>query len=188
MDEITKATDDLIDETRRRQGADVQDARSTESRTRGALEIITAILLGLVSVATAFGAYQAGQWGRKRRTSRVPPSRCGTGTSLCSSRPRSLRGRYRAALRRTGAQREATFYPERTERLMAERDVIIAAASPALIDAWEVWEGCGYCLDQVPLNAPQYEARHVRRDAVVQPGVGRGLHVGGTPARSARTR
>ena len=29
------------------------------------LEIVTAILLGLVSVATAFGAYQAGQWGQE---------------------------------------------------------------------------------------------------------------------------
>jgi hypothetical protein len=137
----------------------VQDAKSTESRTRGALEIITAILLGLVSVATAFGAYQAGQWGQE--------------AADIAGASQQMRDRNLALFLETeiisgddterlfdalALNAEATFYPERTERLMAERDVIIAAASPALIDAWEVWEGCGYCLDQIPLNAPQYEA------------------------------
>ena len=36
-----------------------------DSRLRGFLEIATAILLGLVSVATAFGAYQASEWSQQ---------------------------------------------------------------------------------------------------------------------------
>ena len=36
-----------------------------ENRLRSALEIATAILLGLVSVATAAGAYQASLWSQQ---------------------------------------------------------------------------------------------------------------------------
>ncbi len=35
---------------------------------------------------------------------------------------------------------------------------MLAAASPALVEAWNAWEGCGYCLDKIPLSAPQYAA------------------------------
>ena len=136
-----------------------QETKATESRTRGVLEIVTAILLGLVSVATAFGAYQAGQWGQE--------------AADIAGASQQMRDRNLALFLETeiisgddterlfdalALNSEATFYPERTEALMAERDVVIAAASPALIDAWNVWEACDYCLDQIPLNAPQYQA------------------------------
>ena len=136
-----------------------QETRATESRTRGVLEIVTAILLGLVSVATAFGAYQAGQWGQE--------------AADIAGASQQMRDRNLALFLETeiisgddterlfdalALNSEAVFYPERTEALMAERDVVIAAASPALVDAWEVWEACDYCLDQIPLNAPQYQA------------------------------
>jgi hypothetical protein len=137
----------------------VRETKATESRTRGVLEIVTAILLGLVSVATAFGAYQAGQWGQE--------------AADLAGASQQLRDRNLALFLETeiisgdDAERlfdalalnsEAIFYPERTEALMAERDVVIAAASPALIDAWEVWEACDYCLDKIPLSAPLYQA------------------------------
>jgi hypothetical protein len=136
-----------------------QVTKATESRTRGVLEIVTAILLGLVSVATAFGAYQAGQWGQE--------------AADIAGASHQLRDRNlalfleREIIAGDDAERlfdalalnaEATFYPERAEALMAERDVLIAAASPALVDAWDVWEGCGYCLERIPLSSPQYEA------------------------------
>ena len=136
-----------------------QETKATESRTRGVLEIVTAILLGLVSVATAFGAYQAGQWGQE--------------AADIAGASQQMRDRNLALFLETeiisgddterlfdalALNSEATFYPERTEALMAERDVVIAAASPALIDAWNVWEACDYCLDQIPHNAPQYQA------------------------------
>lgn len=136
-----------------------QQTKATESRTRGVLEIVTAILLGLVSVATAFGAYQAGQWGQE--------------AADIASASQQLRDRNLALFLETeiisaddeerlfdalALNAEAAFYPERTEALMAEREVVLAAASPALIDAWNVWEGCGYCLDKIPLSAPLYTA------------------------------
>jgi hypothetical protein len=135
------------------------ETKATESRTRGVLEIVTAILLGLVSVATAFGAYQAGQWGQE--------------AADLAGASQQLRDRNLALFLETeiisaddterlfdalALNAEAAFYPERTETLMAERAVVLAAASPALIDAWNVWEECDYCLDQIPLNAPQYQA------------------------------
>jgi hypothetical protein len=136
-----------------------KETRAVESRTRGVLEIVTAILLGLVSVATAFGAYQAGQWGQQ--------------AGDLAGASQQLRDRNlalfidREIIAGDDAERifdaialdgEAAFYPERTEALLAERDVLIAAASPALVEAFEVWEACDFCVDSIPLSSPLYEA------------------------------
>ena len=101
------------------------------------LEIVTAILLGLVSVATAIGAYQAGQWGQE--------------SSDLAGASQQLRDRNLALFlesqntSRDDGERffdalalyaEMSFYPERTEALMAEQDVIMAAASPPLAEAF----------------------------------------------------
>ena len=136
-----------------------RQATVTESRTRGVLEIVTAILLGLVSVATAFGAYQAGQWGQE--------------AADIAGASQQLRDRNLALFLETeiisaddnerlfdalALNAEAAFYPERTDALMAEREVVLAAASPALVDAWNIWEACDFCLDKIPLSSPLYEA------------------------------
>lgn len=130
----------------------------SDSHSRGPLEIITGVLLGLVAVATAVGAYQAGVWGQQ-------------GTDLRSA-ANQLRDRNLAIYLEgvivqgddtqrlfdaIGLEAEATFYPERAEAILAEQDVVLAAASPALVDGWKAWRDCGYCAD-IPLLSPEYEA------------------------------
>lgn len=131
-----------------------------DDRTRGVLEIVTAILLGLVSVATAIGAYQAGQWGQE--------------SSDLASVSQQLRDRNLALFlesqntSRDDGERmfdalalyvEMSFYPERTEALLAEQDVIMAAASKPLADGFAGWRAAGYPIDQAPLILPEYEAQ-----------------------------
>jgi hypothetical protein len=123
------------------------------------LEIVTAILLGLVSVATAIGAYQAGQWNQQ--------------AGELASASQQLRDRNLALflqsqnLARDDGEKmfdalaltsEMTFYPERTEQLQAEQDLVLAQASPQLATAWQAWEDSGFDLQLVPLYSPAYEA------------------------------
>jgi hypothetical protein len=130
-----------------------------EDRTRGALEIITAVLLGLVSVATAIGAYQAGQWGQQS-------------TDLAGA-SQQLRDRNLAMFlevqntSRDDGERmfdalalyaQMSFYPERTDALRLEQDVVMAAASKPLADAFPAWRDAGYPLDQAPLLLPEYQS------------------------------
>lgn len=130
-----------------------------DRRTRGALEIVTGILLGLVSVATAVGAYQAGVWAQQ-------------GADLDSASGQ-LRDRNLAIFIQSeivqgddnqrifdalALEAEAAFYPERADALHAEQDVVIGAASPALVAGWMAWRDCGFCADKIPLSTPEYEA------------------------------
>jgi hypothetical protein len=138
--------------------------RFDEARSRGALEIVTGVLLGLVSVATAIGAYQAGVWAQQ-------------GSDL-ESAANQLRDRNLALYLENvivsgddnqrmfdvfGLAAEATFFPERTDVAEAEQDVIIAAASPALAEAFGPWRDCDYCEEKLPLLTPEYEAASYAR-------------------------
>jgi hypothetical protein len=123
------------------------------------LEIVTGILLGLVSVATAVGAYQAGVWGQQ-------------GSDLASAsgqlRDRNLAiflegvivqgDDFQRLFDATALEAEASFYPERTEALRIEQEVIVGAASPAFVAAWEPWKECGFCNERIPILTPEYEA------------------------------
>jgi hypothetical protein len=138
-------------------------ARATDpgrdGRTKGALEIVTAILLGLVSVATAIGAYQAGQWSQE--------------SSELASASQQARDRNlavfieRQIITSDDAQRlydaigfnaEAVFYPERAEALKAEEMLAISAASPALVEGYQTWVESEYDLDLIPIDTPAYKA------------------------------
>lgn len=131
-----------------------------DDRTRGVLEIVTAVLLGLVSVATAIGAYQAGQWGQE--------------SSDLAGASQQLRDRNLALFlenqntSRDDGERlfdalalyaEMSFYPERTEALLIEQDIVMGAASKPLADGFGPWREAGYPLDQAPLLSPDYEAQ-----------------------------
>ncbi|MEO7895927.1 MAG: hypothetical protein ABIR65_01390 [Pseudolysinimonas sp.] len=131
-----------------------------DDRTRGVLEIVTAILLGLVSVATAIGAYQAGQWGQESSdlASASQQSRDRNLALFLESQNTSRDDgeRFFDAL---ALYAEMEFYPERTEALTAEQDVVMAAASAPLADGFAAWREAGYPLDQAPLASPEYEAQ-----------------------------
>ena len=132
--------------------------RSRHERARGALEIITSVLLGLVSVATAFGAYQASQWGE--RASEL-------GSISQQARDRNLTlfleteiisgDDFQRVFDAIALNAEAAFYPERAEEVLAAQDVLMAAASPPLAEGFGPWRDAGYPLDAMPLNTPAYE-------------------------------
>ncbi len=138
---------------------EVREEAATESRTRGVLEIVTAILLGLVSVATAFGAYQAGQWGQEASSIAGASQQLrDRNLALFLERENMAADDFERLFDALGLNAEATFYPERAEAALAEQEVVIAAASPALVDAWAAWEECGFCEQQAPITSPKYEA------------------------------
>lgn len=130
-----------------------------DGRAKGAVEILTAILLGLVSVATAVGAYQASVWGQQ--------------SSDLSSASDQARDRNlavfieRQVITGDDSQRladalalhfEAELYPERAEALAADEALAIGAASPALADGYPPWVDSGYSTELIPLITPAYEA------------------------------
>ena len=135
-----------------------RDASRTE-RARGVIEVVTAILLGLVSVATAIGAYQAGVWAQE--------------ANVLASASQQLRDRNLSLFLESeiisgddsqkmfdalGLLAEMTFYPERTEELTAEQQLVLDSASPALADAWQPWVDSGYSQELIPMSTPEYQA------------------------------
>lgn len=130
-----------------------------EERTRGALEIITAILLGLVSVATAVGAYQAGQWSQQSNDlASVSQQMRDRNLALFLESQNLARDDSSRLFDALGLYSEMVFYPERADALMAEQDVIMAAASKPLAEAFPKWRDAGYPIDQLPLQSPDYQA------------------------------
>ena len=135
-------------------------ARSDSStRTRGALEIVTGVLLGLVSVATAIGAYQAGVWGQQGSDLKSASGQLRDRNLALYLEYTVVQGDdYQRLFDALALNAEAAFYPERADAATAEQDVIIGAASPALIEAWGLWRDCGFCDTDIPLLSPAYEA------------------------------
>jgi hypothetical protein len=135
------------------------DPSVRDDRTRGALEIITAVLLGLVSVATAIGAYQAGQWGQQSTDlAGVSQQLRDRNLALFLEVQNTSRDDGERLFDALALYAEMSFYPERTEALLVEQDVVMAAASKPLADAFPAWRDAGYPLDQAPLLLPEYEA------------------------------
>lgn len=133
-----------------------------EARTRSALEIITAILLGLVSVATAAGAYQAGEWAQQSDDlASVSQQLRDRNLALFLESQNTARDDYSRMFDALGLYAEMTFYPERTDELIAEQDVIMAAASDPLSSAFPAWRDAGYPLDPIdetPIYSADYQA------------------------------
>jgi hypothetical protein len=132
---------------------------ASEGRTRGVLEIVTAILLGLVSVATAIGAYQAGIWGQQAGDlASISQQARDRNLSVFIERQIILRDDSDRLYDALALQAEGVFYPERAEATTAESELIIGAASPALAEGWAEWVESGFSMDAIPLETPQYEA------------------------------
>jgi hypothetical protein len=131
-----------------------------ENRMRGALEIATAILLGLVSVATAFGAYQASEWSQQagRYESIAGQLRDASLSSFIAS---DLAGfddgeRIFEALDLefeiiTGATTDV-------EGIRDRQDAILRAATPGVLEDWHAFLEGGYQADDLPTQSAQYAA------------------------------
>lgn len=131
-----------------------------EDRTRGVLEVVTAILLGLVSVATAIGAYQAGQWGQQSaELASISQQLRDRNLALFLESQNTARDDGQRLFDALGLEAEGVFYPERRDRLQEEQDLVLGAASPALVVAWNEWEERGFT-GAHPLSSPTYEAQN----------------------------
>ncbi|MCY7411465.1 MAG: hypothetical protein LH471_00215 [Salinibacterium sp.] len=134
-----------------------QGARA--QRRRNILEILTAILLGLVSVATALGAYQATVWAAEavEYSTAAEQLRDRNLSTLLSSQLgyRDDGAKLFQAVQLDG---EITLFPDRTDELRAEQQRIIGTTTPELGAAWDLWVASGYTDEAFPLLNAQYEA------------------------------
>jgi hypothetical protein len=127
---------------------------------RGVIEIITAILLGLVSVTTALGAYQASLWALESADYRL---------AATQMRDRNLTELLTAQLifKADGAklyeaftlESEATLYPERAAEVARKQASLLGSASPGFAEDWEAWKNADYAPELAPITQPEYEAR-----------------------------
>ena len=130
-----------------------------ETRLRSLLEIATAILLGLVSVATAAGAYQASEWSNQ---SGVYAATAGQLRDLSlSTNVASQLASYDDGVRVADClaiefdiQNGATD----VEALRARQEILLAAGSPGLEDAWDAWIASGFAEEYYPLTASGFLA------------------------------
>lgn len=125
---------------------------------RDLLEIIAAVLLGLVSVMTTFGAYQAASWSGKSSDllSVSQQMRDRNITEFITSQL-TMRDDSAKLFEVLSLGSELSFYPEREAELQREQQVILSSASPELAAAWERWVACDFCEDLVPPSSPDYE-------------------------------
>lgn len=126
---------------------------------RDLLEIIAAILLGLVSVLTTFGAYQAASWsGKAAELESISQQLRDRNLTEFITSQLTFKDDGAKLFEVIALDAELTVRPDREAEVRREQEVIIASASPELGAAWDAWEACGFCNEQVPLAAPDYEA------------------------------
>ncbi|MEZ5190568.1 MAG: hypothetical protein R2717_06755 [Schumannella sp.] len=134
-------------------------SRTRDERARGVIEVVTAVLLGLVSVATAAGAYQASQWSQQAGDlASISQQARDRNLSLYLETEIVSGDDFQRLFDAIALYAEMSFYPERTEELEAEQDLIVAAASQPLAEGFAAWREAGYPLDAVPFNTPEYES------------------------------
>lgn len=127
--------------------------------SRRVLEIVTAVLLGLVSVCTAIGVNQASAWAAESQ---------GYASIAQQARDRSLTLTLTGQLvltddadkiaRALSIDSEVVFFPEKADELLLRQQTIISSASVELEDAWDAWAESGYDADVNPINTAAYEA------------------------------
>lgn len=130
---------------------------TTTSRDR--LEIVTAILLGLVSVATAFGAYQAAALTQQAAEfSAVSQQLRDRNLTEALTSQLISRDDTSKLLEAIALSAETTLYPERLAEVTAEQEFLIGSASPELVVAWHAWVESEFAEELVPISAPDYQA------------------------------
>lgn len=127
--------------------------------SRRMLEIVTAVLLGLVSICTAIGVNQASAWAAESQ---------GYASVAQQARDRSLTETLTGQLvltddadkitRALSIDSEIVFFPEKADELLLRQQTIVSSASVELEDAWAAWAASGYDADVNPISTAAYEA------------------------------
>jgi len=132
---------------------------SDDTRLRSILEIATAVLLGLVSVATAAGAYQATEWSRQAGASSSAAGQL-RDQSLASNIASQLAAADDAE--RISEVLAMEFEIMRgaadTDGLHARQRVILEGGSPGLTAEWTRWVDAGYPTSAPPLSGQGFAA------------------------------
>lgn len=133
---------------------------AVEGRARG-VEIFTATMLGLVSLVTAIGAWQAGsltnaadEFGRDSGDARD----VSVTEYVLSDYARRMD--QEASVEARSAQQQREQATDEIERLYYETRVkgILARATPGFDLAWREWEESGFADSANPMNNPDYLA------------------------------
>jgi hypothetical protein len=134
-----------------------------ENRLRSALEIATAVLLGLVSVATAAGAYQASMWSQQSNEYAAIAGQL-RDDSLSTFIASDLAGfddgeRLSDALDLEFDVISGTATGTEVDAIREQQAVILGAATPGVLEEWNEWVAAGYPNDSFPTqNSPEYAA------------------------------
>jgi hypothetical protein len=126
---------------------------------RDALEIVTAVMLGLVSVAAALGAYQATAWTNEsiifQRTSDELRDR---NLNLALTSQLTFADDAATLFSIVALESEASLYPDRAARLATDKKILLASASPEVAVGWDAWDAAGRPQKLFPLTTPAYES------------------------------
>ena len=126
---------------------------------RDVIEILAAILLGLVSVATALGAYQASVWvGQASHYASVSNQMRDRNLSEALTTQLIYRDDGSKMLDLLALDSEMILYPERTAELTLDQQTLLQSSSTELRVAWLAWAEAGYPTERLPLTDPAYEA------------------------------
>ena len=132
-----------------------------EERPSRALDVITAIMLGLVSVVTALGAWQAAAWdGRAQEFGRD------AGDARDVSVNQSVQADYAArtdleaslAARAIADRREGQIDPLELALIDNEIQATLSSTTPGFSDAWYLWQSGGFDPTSAPVDDPDYLA------------------------------
>lgn len=126
---------------------------------RGFLEIVTAVLLGLVSVATAVGAYQASEWARQSGgyASIAGQLRDASLSTNIASQLASLDDGERI-FDALAIEFDIMDGAADVEELRERQEVILDGGSPGLTDEWTRFVESGYAQDSYPTTSTTFVA------------------------------
>lgn len=126
--------------------------------SRRAVEIVTAIMLGLVSISTAIGVHQASALaGQAQGLSSVAQQARDRSLTLSLTGQLVLTDDVDKVARALSIDSEMVFFPEQADELLLRQETIIASASVPLEDAWDAWVESGYAEEANPISTAAYE-------------------------------
>lgn len=125
---------------------------------RGILEVVTAILLGLVSVTTSVGAFQAaGLSSLAAEHNGISQQLRDRNLTAIVSAELVLRDDSAKLFDALALSSEAVVFPERIEEIFALQEFIVSTASPAFVEAWQAWADSGFGEELIPIGSPAYQ-------------------------------
>lgn len=130
----------------------------SDPTSRG-IEIVTAVMLGLASVVTALGAWQAGQWTAIADEYKNDASDARDVSIIQSvASGNSLRVDQEASAQAMAYRQLAEQATDETVRMFYEFSVTsaLSRSTGGFADAWEDWAAGGFQSADNPLTDPQY--------------------------------